>query len=158
MPAIVSSEVQSRNPLGQRADRFRRGRLLLFTRRQDVAPAGTAEPGTIRRWVRGLAAYTGGPAVLSWTKNAMDVEGRPAGPVSTPERFLISSTNVLRAGNQLSNPMLREVVPSRIRQAIPSASTMQQGRPSVRYRIRSLGSRVAPVNPPLPGGDIEASS
>lgn len=157
MPAIVSDQVQSRNPLGQRTDRFRRGRLLLYTRRQDVTPARTAEPGVIRRWVHGLAGYTGGPPPLSWTRNAFAVDHAAAGPVSTPERFLISQDPAPFAGNQRSNPMLRPIVASTIRYPPPSLTWVgnQQNRPTVRQRIRTLGARVAPANPPLPGGDVQ---
>jgi hypothetical protein len=156
MPVTLTSR-ESRNPLGQRSDRFVRGRLLLYTRRQDVAMPHQQEPGTIRRFFRGFAGYTGGPPPFSWTRNGFAPEPPVASAVSTPEFFLISTTDVLTVGNQRSNPMLRPVVIPRIQHTASPLTWVgnRQGRPTVRQRIASLGSRVPPANPTLGAGNVE---
>lgn len=159
MPAIVAAEVQSRNPLGQTSSRFRDVFHPRYTRRQDVAIAHRQEPGTIRRWWRALAGYTGGPPPFSWTRNGFAPEPRVGAAVTTPEFFALTTTNVLTVGNQLSNPMLRPIVKPRV-QYPPAPLTWvgnRQGRPGVRQRIASLGSRVPPLNAGalLPPGDLE---
>ncbi len=140
-----------RNPEHQSSNRFHRLSRVLLEQRLDIVPAGRAEPGTIRRLIRGLVGYTGAAEPFSWTRNGFSDSSREVcGPVSSPRRFLVSTVNTLTVGNQLSNPMVRPIV-VRQRQA-PAPPLVQagnvQGRPTVRNRIRSFGSRVQPLNGP----------
>jgi hypothetical protein len=149
-----------RNPLAQRSNRFHRNRLILMTRRQDVVQAGRANPGTIRRLWQNVIGYTGAAPAFSWTRNGFEPEAPVRGQVSSPLRYLISTVDTLTAGNQLSNPMMRPVV-IRQPQAPPVPLTWAgnvQGRPTVRNRIRSLGSRVPPLNAPSPDATPSSSS
>ena len=157
MPSIVATG-PARNPLGQRSDRFRDIHVPHYTRRQDVVIPHRQEPGTIRRFFRALTSYTGGPPPFSWTRNGFAPEPPVAADVSTPEFFLISTTDFLTVGNQRSNPKLRTVTPRRVQYPPPPLTWVGnvQGRPTVRQRIASLGSRVPPANPPLGAGNLEA--
>lgn len=141
----------SRNPLGQRSNRFHRNRLILMTRRQDVVPARTAQPGTIRRLIRGLAAYTGAAPAFSWTRNEHALDPVSHDAVSTPLRYTITTRDTLTAGNQLSQPIRRPHVRPNVKHPpIPLTwAGNRQGMPTVRNRVRSLGSRITPLNGPL---------
>lgn len=147
----------ARNPEGLTDfDRFHRNRLLLYTRDQDRRVRGTiAEPGTLRRLWRNIAEYSGAAPPFSWTANRFDGDPVPAGQaVTTPLRYLISTVNVLTAGNLLSNPLARRALNPSV--AHPGARLILTGnvanRPTIRTRVPSFGSRVPALNQEIPGG------
>lgn len=142
-----------RNPLGQTPDRFHSRTWLLLSRRQDhVGRTTTLVPGvTVRVLWRNLVNYlnSGGSADFNWTlntwENSPDV---PRGPVTTSLRYLISTLWTVTAGNQRSMPIVR---PPIVRQRQSPAPPLVyagnlQGRPVLRNRMVSFGSRVPPVN------------
>lgn len=119
-----------------------------MTRRQDVITPTVAEPGTIRGFWRGLAGYVGATPAFSWTANGFAANAPIRGPVTNSLRYLITTRNVLTAGNQRSNPIQR---PPIVRQAqappVPLVYAGNiQGRPTIRARIISFGSRIPAVN------------
>lgn len=148
-----------RNPFGEVPGSNERSRRnhpnLVAARDQDTAGRHTvAEPGTIRRFIRAAVGYTGAAQPFSWTRNAFsDESGEVQGPVTSTKRFLISTRDFLTAGNQRSNPIERAPI-VRQPQAPPIpivyAGNLQH-RPTVRNRMTSFGSRVAPIN--APSGD-----
>ncbi len=140
-----------RNPYGVVGfARFHRNRLLLFTRSQDrVVRITFQNPGTIRRFVMPALRYMGAQGPFSWTGNSFSPDAAHQGaPLSNPKRYLISSTDTTTAGNQLSNPMLRPAVPPSV--AAPSPPLVLggnvQGRPTLRQRTPSFGSRIPSLN------------
>lgn len=143
----------ARNPLGQvPGTRFHRNRLILMERRQDRITPTRAQPGTIRRWYRSLIGYTSarGSADFSWTRDGFDVAPAGAqGPVSSPLRYLITTRDTLTAGNQLSQPIARVAHKPSILAPRPPLVWVGnvQGRPTVRNRIVSFGSRIPALNP-----------
>ena len=148
MPVTIASW-QPRNPLGQSSGRYHRAARPIFSRRQDHEPAGTLLEGTIRRNIRGFVSFVGGTPPFSWTRNAFDVSGgAPRGAVTSPENFMISTRVVLTVGNQRSNPLARPIYGTWQLQPTPPLvrAGNAPGRPSVRERIVSLGSRVPPLN------------
>lgn len=145
-----------RNPfLAEGFQRFHRLRLLLFTRSQDRELRNTvALPGTIRRFVSPPVAVSTGQPPFSWSKNAADgVAPTRGNPVTNPLRFWISTTDVLTAGNQRSNPMLRPAVPPSVSAPAPPLvlAGNVQNRPVLRQRVPSFGSRIPSLNTVTPG-------
>lgn len=145
-----------RNPYGIAGFvRFHRNRLLLYTRMQDrVLRETVANPGTIRRFVMPALRYVGAQGPFSWTENAFSPDA-PRGPggQSNPLRYLISTTDTTTAGNLRSNPMRRPAVPPSV--ASPSPPLVLagnvQGRPTLRQRVPSFGSRIPALNTQVPG-------
>jgi hypothetical protein len=131
-------------------ERFHRNRLLLFVRDQDRVLRTTDQaPGTIRRLWQNLAGYVGTGAGFSWTANSPGTGVRKIeSHVSTPLRYLVSTVDVLTAGNQRSMPMRRPQVPPRVAHTAPSVVMAGNVgyRPTVRSRIPSFGSRVPALN------------
>lgn len=145
-----------RNPYGLVGfARFHRNRLLLFTREQDRGGRlGVANPGTIRRFVMPALRYVGAQGPFSWTENSFSPDApKGEGGSTNPLRYLISTTDTLTAGNQLSQPMLRPAIPPSV--AAPSPPLVLagnvQGRPTLRQRVPSFGSRIPTLNAPTPG-------
>lgn len=134
-------------------ERFHRNRLLLFTREQSRELRQTvAEPGTIRRFEQVHAGYIGAAPAFSFTANGFDHDStlKAGEPLTNTRRFLISTRNVLTAGNQLSQPMRRPAVPPRVLHT-PPALVMAGNvgyRPTIRSRVPSFGSRVPALNGP----------
>lgn len=159
MPVTVA-QWQDRNPLAQAPGFFRRAAARpIYMRRQDVEPAGVLAPGTLRRYVRGLVNVSAGNPSFSWSRNDFDsTRGRVRGAVTAPENYLISTRHVLTVGNQLRGAHSRPFVAPWVNQPIPPLVHVGNapGRPSVRERILSFGSRVIPLNGY--GPDAEAPS
>lgn len=134
-------------------ERFHRTYQPRFTRQQDRELRATVQnPGTIRRLWQNLAGYVGTSGPFSWTANG-NIDDRSAprssgGPISTPLRYLITTLDVITAGNQRSMPMRRPQVPPRV--AHPAPALVMAGnvgyRPTVRSRVPSYGSRVPALN------------
>lgn len=162
MPPIVSSTLQSRNPLGEPVGvgAWRSRALPMFTMPAvDHEPQGILAPGTIRRYVRGLIGLSPGMPAFSWSRNNFDrVAGPIRGRMSAPENYLISTRYVLTYGNQRSNPFAKPTVPNRQLQPVSPLvyHGNAPGRPSVRERILSFGSRVVPLNAYGPDHDSGA--
>lgn len=157
-PAVDRTGVP-RNPYGVSGfARFHRNRLLLFTRDQDRELRLTvALPGTIRRFIMPALRYVGAQGPFSWTENSFSPDApKGQGMNTNPLRYLISTTDVLTAGNQRSNPMLRPAIPPSV--AAPSPPLVLagnvQGRPTLRQRVPSFGSRIPALNGQQPG-DLE---
>ena len=149
---------EPRNPDGiRRYTRFHRNRLLLLSRHQDRVLRDTVqEPGTIRRFYMPLVGYIGGPPSFSWTANGFTHDPAPPGfSVSASIRYLVSTLNVLTAGNQRSMPFKRPAQPPRVAHTPPSLVMAGNVgyRPTVRTRVPSFGSRVPALNAPgmIPG-------
>lgn len=145
-----------RNPYGLAGfARFHRNRLLLYTRDQDRELRHTVlNPGTIRRWIMPALRYVGAQGPFSWTENSFSPDA-PRGPggQTNPRRFLISTVDTLTAGNQLSNPMLRPAIPPTVAYPAPPLvlAGNVQGRPTLRQRVPSFGSRIPALNVQAPG-------
>lgn len=162
----------ARNPLHQvPGTRFRRHRLLLMTRNQNgVGRTTVALPGTIRRWWRTPIGFitAKGSSDFSWTRNDFDElpdnrdqYGNPIRlQVTGALRFLVSTRDVLTAGNQRSNPIARTVTPPRSFQPAPPLTWVgnKQHRPTIRNRMSSFGSRVPPENAESPDAQPVARS
>lgn len=140
----------------RRFTRFHRNRLLLAGRNQDRRLRSTQqEPGTIRRLWASEAGYQAAMPPFSWTANRF--ESGPLPPVSavtTCVRYMISTMNVLTAGNQRSMPFKRPALPPRVAHTPPSLVMAGNVgyRPTVRSRVPSFGSRVPALNSPgIPG-------
>lgn len=113
------------------------------------------EPGTIRRFWRAAARYVGGGngQELNWTTNSFRGQATPTGPVTTRLCYAKTSVNTTWGGNQLSRPMLRPALQPSVAAAAPRTITSGnvQGRPVLRVRIPSFGSRVPALNSAGPG-------
>ena len=138
-------------------NRFRRNRLLLYTREQSRELRRTEQtPGTVRRTWHNMAGYVGAQPPFSFTANGFDYDPRPVSEnVSTPYRYLVTTRNILTAGNQLSQPMMRPAIPPVVTHS-PPALVMAGNvgyRPTVRSRIPSFGSRVPALNSAFPGSE-----
>lgn len=145
-----------RNPYGiEGFARFHRIFLPRFTRDQSRELRETvANPGTIRRFVMPALRYVGAQGPFSWTGNSFSPDA-PKGPggQSNPLRYLISTIDTLTAGNQLSNPMQRPAIPPTVAYPAPPLilAGNVQGRPTLRQRVPSFGSRIPSLNSILPG-------
>lgn len=134
----------------KQVERFHRTYQPRYVRDQShVLRTTTQNAGTIRRLWHGLMGYMSAQAAFSWTRNESDIDNGPIdGPISTPLRYLISSLDVVTAGNQRSNPMRRSLVPPRVTH--PGPALVMSGnvgyRPTVRSRVPSFGSRVPALN------------
>ena len=143
-----------RNPDGLRVyTRFHAVPITPMSRLQeDVFRPTDQRPGTIRRFWRGKVMYVGGAngQELNWTTNTLSQEPRmgSGGVVSNPLRFLKSTSNTIYGGNQLSRPMQRPTVEKSVASAAPRLITSGnvQGRPVLRTRVPSFGSRVPALN------------
>ncbi len=138
-------------------ERFHTLPLLVMSRDQSRELRHTlAEPGTIRRWEQVHAGYTGAAPAFSWTANGFDVDAQLAGgePLTNTRRYLISTRNTLTAGNQLSQPMRRPVVPPRTLHSPPALVMAGNAgySPTIRSRVPSFGSRVPALNGPSIAG------
>lgn len=135
-------------------DRFHRMVVRVAARKLDFEGRTTAQaPGTIRRTWHNQAMLYGGSPAFSWSANRFSTD--PAGvdnPRATPLRYLVSTINILTAGNQLSNPMRRSILPPSVRH--PGSRLVMAGnvqnRPVLRSRVPSYGSRVPALNAGAP--------
>lgn len=147
------------NPLGQSPGTFfHRVGVLLRGRRQDARLWGTLADGTIREFVMPIVNAISGGSAFNWTRNANDDAPDGVNGVDTnPVRYRVS-TAFLGQGNQLSNPRARSFVQYPSRPHAPNPvflrAGQQQGKPTIRNRITSFGSRVPPINQPLPSEQI----
>lgn len=147
-----------RNPDGiRRFERWHRNRLILAGRDQDrILRETVQEPGTIRRVYMPLVGYIGAGPPFSWSAN--DFDGSPRvirSAVSASLRYLVSTLNVLTAGNQRSMPIKRQPIPPRVSHTAPSLVMAGNAgyRPTVRSRVPSYGSRIPALNVAAePGG------
>lgn len=148
------------NPLGQIPGTFfHRRAVLVRGRRQDRRTGGrTLIPVTVRDWCMPIVnAIAAGPR-FDWAKNMFDFNADPAHAVNTnPLRYKVS-TRYLGQGNMLVNPGARSFVRYPTRPHAPDPVFLRagqlQGRPTVRNRITSFGSRVPTVNKPLPSEQV----
>lgn len=135
---------------------FHRGTLNLSTRDQSRSGRnGTVqEPGTLRRLWRNLSGHSAGQPAFSWTDNNFDTQAKRLSGVSTPLRYLLTSVDVLGAGNQLSNPFARQALNPSVAHRGPRPVLVGNVgyRPTVRTRVPSFGSRVPALNQPIVGG------
>jgi hypothetical protein len=148
-----------RNPLGQGGSRFH-GRRRVFVERPGASPGlmdiddtrvDTAAAGTIRRlWLQAVNMVPAPPP--------FPVAQAPLG-ITRALRYRASSL-FQRAGNDNTRfGAARPYVPARHHQRpVTIAAGNQQGRPTVRNRMTSFGSRVAPVNPPSPAAETRKPS
>lgn len=135
------------DPQGQTPDRFRE-EPRVFVRRSGETP-GTMEldtgakvqaPGTIRRlWMQAVHPVPAPPPV--------QVAAAPL-QITRALRYK-ASTNYLPAGSRNSRfTGMHTMIPNLARQPRPTRSAgTRQGRPTVRNRMESFGSRVTPLNP-----------
>lgn len=129
--------------------RFHRLPFVPMSRLQsDVIRHTVQEPGSIRRFWRGVVRSHGGPSPFSWTRNGFDGEPASQGFVSNRISHIITTRNTLHVGNDLSRPMARPVLVKSTASAAPREITNGnvQGRPVLRARIPSFGSRVPALN------------
>lgn len=121
---------------------------------EDVLRPTAQRPGSIRRFWRGQVRYVGGAngQELNWTLNEVEKDGAPrkGGLATNPLRHKITTVNTIYVGNQLSRPMQRPTVQKSVAGAAPRLITSGnvQGRPVLRERIPSFGSRVPALNAP----------
>lgn len=134
--------------------RFHRAANPVQARNLNFEGRTTAQaPGTIRRLWRNQALLFGGSPAFSWSANRFSVD--PPGDDSlfaTPLRYLITTLNILRAGNQLSRPMRRTILPPSVRHTgsrLVMAGNVQN-RPVLRARVPSYGARVPALNAGAP--------
>lgn len=145
-----------RNPYGVPGfERFHRIYTPKFTRDQDrVLRVTVANPGTIRRFLMPALRYVGAMGPFNWTTNSFspDARGGPGGQTN-PLRYLISTTDTLTAGNLRSNPMMRPAIPPSVAYPAPPLvlAGNVQGRPTLRQRVPSFGSRIPALNTIIPG-------
>ncbi len=133
---------------------FERFHLVPFTPmsrlQQDRIRYTAQRPGTIRRFWRAPVRYVGGAngQELSWTNNNIRNQDPRGGFVSNPVQHMISTANTIYGGNQLSRPMQRPTLQLSVAAAAPRKITNGnvQGRPVLRARIPSFGSRVPALN------------
>lgn len=142
-----------RNPEGVTVfDRFHELPFTPMSRLQeDVIRHTSQRPGTIRRFWRAAPRYVGGAngQELSWTDNdLLPRDNRARAFVNTRLNLAITTTNIVCGGNQLSRPMQRPVLTKSVAAAAPRQITNGnvQGRPVLRVRIPSFGSRVPALN------------
>lgn len=144
------SSVDAFPPRRKAGERFHRTYEPRYTRDQNRRVRTTDQaPGTIRRLWQNLAGYTGAQAPFSWTRNGREIDEQPrAGQISTPLRYLITTVDILTAGNQRSMPMRRPSIPPRVTHTPPSLVMAGNVgyRPTVRSRVPSFGSRVPTLN------------
>jgi hypothetical protein len=136
-----------RNPLGQTEQRFH-GRRQVFVERPGASPGlmdiddthlDTVAPGTIRRlWLQAVNMIPAPPP--------FPVAQAPLG-ITRAIRYRASST-FRRSGNENTRFGARRafVVRKHNMRPVTIAAGNQQGRPTVRNRMSSFGSRVPPVN------------
>ena len=144
---------QPRNPQHVTTfDRFDRVPFTPMSRLQSDVLRHTAQrPGSIRRFWRAPVRYVGGAngQELSWTSNEIERSSHNKGAfVNNPLEHIITTTNTVYGGNQLSRPMQRPVLVKSTASAAPRQITNGnvQGRPVLRQRIPSFGSRVPALN------------
>jgi hypothetical protein len=149
------------NPLAQVPGTFfHRFGILVRGRRQEIAQTiRTDGGGTLRFWWRGLGNMITGGSAFSWSRNLNDdAPDGVNGVVSSPLRYRIATDYVTTAGNQRSNPEGRQQLRYPTMRHAPNPvflrAGQQQGRPTIRNRITSFGSRVPPVNQPLPSEKV----
>jgi hypothetical protein len=139
-----------RNPLGLRPDRLRQ-RPHVFVERPGTTPglqdldvrADTAAPGTIRRLWRQSVNYVPAPAPFGWTQH-------PA-TVTRALRYKASTTFRQAGTSNTREGAARAIVPGRHKsKPVTIAAGNRQGRPTIRNRLTSFGSSVAPTNRPSP--------
>ena len=145
---------QPRNPLGQTPTRFHTRRRV-FVERPGASPGlmdvddtrvDTAAPGTIRRL---------------WEQAVNMIPAPPPFPVSAAPTTITralryrASSLYQRAGNSNTREgRTRPIRPPRHHgRPVTIAAGNQQGRPTIRNRMTSFGSRVPPVNPPSPAAE-----
>ena len=149
------------NPFGQTPDFFHRRAVLLQGRRMDLWPERTMAPGTIRRFWGRVANMISGGWAFNWSRNLFDdAPDGVNGVVTTSCRYMISTRYTNTGGNDLSNPGARDYKEYPAYRHAPNPAIIragqQQGRPTVRNRITSFGSRVPPINDVLPSQQIGA--
>ena len=144
---------QPRNPQHVTTfDRFDRVPFTPMSRLQSDVLRHTAQrPGSIRRFWRAAPKYVGGAngQEFSWTDNdLLPRDNQARALVSTRLNYIITTTNTVYGGNQLSRPMQRPVLVKSTASAAPRQITNGnvQGRPVLRQRIPSFGSRVPALN------------
>jgi hypothetical protein len=117
---------------------------------QDIdSRADTAAAGTIRRLWRQAVNYIAGPADYSWTANGPT--GAPTRPVGITRALRYKASTTFRGAGSMSTRFgaPRPFVPPRSGRhpaPVTIAAGNLQGRPVLRNRLSSLGSRVPPVN------------
>jgi hypothetical protein len=116
---------------------------------QDIEPAilGTVAFGTIRRLWRQSVNYLPAGPWLSWTENGVDRTGTNGAGITRALRYKASS---LFRGAGSSNTRMGAsrafITPRHIQPRATLGVGNLQGRPVIRNRLQSFGSRVPPVN------------
>lgn len=143
-----------RNPLGENLGRFHRRRIVFLARPGespglmdvDDTRVDTAAAGTIRRlWQQAVNMIPAPPP--------FPVSQAPLG-ITRAIRYR-ASTAFLRSGNSNTRFGARRpiVTPRHNSRPVTIAAGNQQGRPTVRNRMTSFGSRVPTVNRPAAAAD-----
>ena len=117
---------------------------------QDITPhQDLVGAGTIRRLWRQAVNYIAGPAPYSWSENrATGLELRLRGPITRALRYKASSVFRGAGSSNTRFGAPRPIVAARHNQPrVTKSAGDLQGRPTVRQRLGSFGSRVPPVNP-----------
>lgn len=135
-----------RNPLGESPDRFHRRRIV-FVQRPGSTPglmdldtrSDTVAAGTIRRLWEQAVNMIPAPPPFPVAQAPLGITRAIRYKAST--RYRAAGTESTRFGAR------RPIVPPRHNQRpVTIAAGNQQGRPTVRNRMTSFGSRVRPVN------------
>ena len=156
-PDSNPSRSQTGNPFGQVPFFFHRIALLLQGRRQDLERMRVERPGKVRRWFTVTTQPVPATPPFSWPRDSFDAQTGGLVPGCQPIRYLISDNcQGDEGGNQLSNPGARAVTPFIRSAGNPPLirAGQQQGRPTVRSRLTSFGSRVPPINQAYPSEQV----
>lgn len=114
--------------------------------------------GQVRRLWRQTINFVPGSAPFSWTENGP----APGRPVQSPGgfgitralRYLTQSVYVAGGTDNTRFLGLHTQVPPKVRSKRVTINTGQRrGTPTTRNRISSFGSRVPPLNPPIPAAE-----
>lgn len=116
---------------------------------QDIEPAtlGTVGFGTIRRLWRQSVNYIPAGGWLSWTENGTD--RTPTVGVGITRALRYKASSVFRGAGSSNTRMGAPrafIVPRHVQPRATIAAGNLQGRPYIRNRLQSFGSRVPPVN------------
>jgi hypothetical protein len=116
---------------------------------QDVEPAilGTVAFGTIRRLYRQVVNYLPAGPWLSWTENGVDRTRTDGVGITVALRYKVSSTfRGAGSSNTRMGAARAFVTPRHVTARATLGVGNLQGRPVIRNRLQSFGSRVPPVN------------
>lgn len=110
--------------------------------------------GQIRRLWRQSVNYIAAPPTYSWTANGVVAERTGGYQITRALRYMTRSVYM---GSGIDNTRFEglhtEITPKVRSMPVTLGSGQNRGRPTVRNRMTSFGSRVPPLNPPVLGAE-----